>query len=164
VASALRRPFSLRYSQQPYQDKIVLPAMISGVQGPNERVIAVQLTWLDQRTHERVARSNVGKLEIGAVRLAPAQEVLGLAEGVETALAAMQIHKVPVWATLGAPRMSNVFIPEFVRELIVFGDNDGPGSGAASAVAKRHAPNRRVIECYPPGGFKDWADVTASGR
>ena len=138
--------------------------MISGVQAPNGRVIAVQLTWLDQRTHERIERSNVGKLGFGAVRLAPAQEVLGLAEGVETALAAMQIFKVPVWATLGAQRMSNVFIPDVVRELIVFGDNDGPGRDAASAVAKRHAANRIVSKCYPPSGSKDWADVTASSQ
>jgi putative DNA primase/helicase len=156
-------PESLRYSQQPFQDRIALPAMIAAVQAPDRTLIAVQITYLDRKTHQRFERSNVGRLGQGAVRLAAATAILGLAEGVETALAAMQMHGVPVWATLGAPRMESIVLPDTVRELIIFGDNGGPGRDAAEHAMKAHASDgRRVAQCFPPIQFKDWAEVLVS--
>jgi putative DNA primase/helicase len=158
-------PPSLRYFPLPYQDRLLLPAMIAAVQAPDpgRKVIAVQATWLDPPPrYTRVARKNFGQLGYGAVRLDKAGEVLGLAEGVETALAAMQLHGVPVWATLGAKRMSTVVVPDTVRKLIVFGDNDEAGHAAAEGTERCHArEGRRVALCFPPAHFKDWADVTA---
>ena len=50
--------------------------------------------------------------------------MLGITEGAEDALSAMQLTNVPCWASLGAGRMHRVAIPEHVRELHIFGDND----------------------------------------
>jgi putative DNA primase/helicase len=156
-------PESLRYSQQPFQNRIALPAMVAAVQAPDRTLIAVQITYVDRKTFRRFERSNVGALGQGAVRLAAATETLGLAEGVETALAAMQIHRVPVWATLGATRMGSIILPDTVRELIIFGDNGGPGRDAAEHAMKAHASDgRRVAPCFPPIQFKDWAEVLVS--
>jgi putative DNA primase/helicase len=158
-------PASLRYSQQPFQDRIVLPAMIAAVQAPDRTLIAVQITWLDRKTYQRFKRGNVGPLGQGAVRLAAATATLGIAEGVETALAAMQLHGVPVWATLGSTRMACVVVPDSVRELVIFGDNNAPGRAGADHAMRAHtSDDRRVVPCFPPAQFKDWAEVLASQR
>jgi putative DNA primase/helicase len=105
-------------------------------------------------------RKTTGALGRGAIRLAAATEVLGLAEGTEKALAAMQLFGVPCWSTLGAGRMHRVWIPGSVRELHIFADNDDVGRAAAEGTASQHQ-HRRVIIRFPPDGFKDWDDVTA---
>jgi DNA primase len=84
-----------------------------------------------------------------------------LAEGIEKALAAMQLFGVPCWASLGAARMHRVRIPDHVHELHIFVDNDDAGRAAAdrTAYAQRH---RRVVLRFPPDQFKDWDDVTVA--
>jgi hypothetical protein len=157
-------PPSLRFSMQPYQDRIVLPAMIAAVQAPDRRIVAVQRIWVDPRSYRRFARGNVGSLGRGAVRLAAAAETLGLAEGVETALAAMQIHNVPVWATLGM-RMHTVAVPDTVSKLLLFADNGQPGHEEADRATDRYVrEGREVLSFFPPAGLGDWADVTAAER
>jgi phage/plasmid primase-like uncharacterized protein len=96
----------------------------------------------------------------GAVRLGPAGDVLGLAEGIETALAAMQLTGVPCWACLGSKRLARVAIPDCVLELHIFADNDEPGRLAAEQTTKAH-PHRRVVVRCPPDGFDDYADLAA---
>jgi putative DNA primase/helicase len=66
-----------------------------------------------------------GALPAGsAVRLAPvgADGVLGVSEGVETAMSAAIIHGVPVWACICAGNMAEFEPPEAVRKVIIFGD------------------------------------------
>ena len=62
--------------------------------------------------------------------------MLGIAEGVETALAASIMFNVPVWAALNANRLKVWEPAEGVSEVVVFGDNDinsvGQGCGLCS--------------------------------
>ncbi len=158
-------PPSLRFVPAlAYMPRIMLPAMIAGLQAPDRRVIAVQVTFLDPRGDRKVQgatpRRTIGKMFDGAVRLAAAGEVLGLAEGIETALAAIQLTGVPCWACLGSQRMARVAIPDTVRELHLFGDNDDPGRVAVEQTTKTHA-HRRVVVRFPPDGFNDYAAVAA---
>jgi hypothetical protein len=95
------------------------------------------------------------------VRLGPISDAVGIAEGVESALSAMQIFGVPAWASLGRDRMHNVVIPDGVRELRIFGDNDDPGREAAERAVRANA-HRTVIVHYPPSGSKDWNDAVAA--
>jgi putative DNA primase/helicase len=85
--------------------------------------------------------------------------VLGLTEGWEKALAAMQLFGVPCWASLGANRMHRVQIPDTVQELHIFSDNDDAGRLAAERTAHEHR-HRRIVVRFPPEQFKDWDDVT----
>src|SRR5260370_4194095 len=97
-----------------------------------------------------------GALGSGAVRFAAAGEILGLAEGVESALSAQILAKIPVWASLGCQRLHRVELPDVVREVHVFGDNDEPGRAAAKVTAEVHAQlGRRVVLRLPPPGIKD---------
>jgi putative DNA primase/helicase len=157
-------PPSLRATSLLHFDQYPFPAMVAAVQAPERQIIAVQSTLIDPRgdrkAQVRVPRKTVGALGWGAVRLAAAGETLGLAEGTEKALAAMQLFQVPCWSTLGGGRMHRVWVPPSVRELFIFADNDDCGRAAVERTAHAHR-HRRVIIRFPPDGFKDWDDVTA---
>ena len=94
----------------------------------------------------------------GAVRLAAAGDVLGLAEGIETGLSAMKLFDVPVWCVLGAARMHTVFVPDTVRELHIFADADEAGSAAVERTVEAHR-RRRVIVHRPLSPGQDFNDV-----
>jgi putative DNA primase/helicase len=142
------------------------PRMIVAAHRCDGELVAAQLTRLTDdglKSAIAVPRRTIGKLQDGAAHLADAGEVLGLAEGAETALAARQLSGVPCWASLGAGRMHRVTIPDYVRELHIFGDNDNAGVGAAERTAERHVNDgRRVVLRYPPGEHNDWGSVVAA--
>ncbi|WP_430386418.1 DUF7146 domain-containing protein [Blastomonas fulva] len=140
-----------------------LPAMLAAVT-TDIGIIAVHRTFLDTVSgklagFERPKRA-LGSLGCGAVRLAPAAAGrLGLAEGIESALSAMQLFGVPCWATLGNERFGLVAIPESVRELHLFIDNDAGGELAERRALKAYSAPGRVIQprASASAGF-DWND------
>ena len=94
--------------------------MIAGVQGPDGHVTAVHRTYLlpDGRGQARVSspKMALGPIGRGAVRLGPVQPALGLAEGIESALSAMQLFEIPVWAAPSCGRFASVAVPDEVLE------------------------------------------------
>ncbi len=98
-----------------------------------------------------------------AVRLGPIQDEIGIAEGIETALAASRIFSLPVWAATNATLLQTWVPPAGVKSVVVFGDNDADGSYAGQAAA--YALARRMvslgIKCtvkIPERSGNDWAD------
>jgi putative DNA primase/helicase len=156
-------PPSLRATTVLHLERYPFPAMLAAVQAPDRRVIAVQQTLIDQRGDRKapvsIPRKTIGALGWGAVRLAAAAAILGLAEGTEKALAAMQLFGLPCWSSLGAARMHRLWVPDHVQELHVFLDNDDAGRAAAERTAHAHR-HRKVVLHFPPEQFKDWDDVT----
>lgn len=141
-----------------------LPAMLAAVRS-DLGVIAIHRTFLNTRAgslagFDRPKRA-LGSLQCGAVRLAmPLQGRLGLAEGIETALSAMQLFGVPCWATLGNERFGQVRIPESVRELHLFVDNDAGGDLAEKRARKAYArADRHIAAMRPTTLGEDWNDV-----
>lgn len=141
-----------------------LPAMLAAVR-TDLGVIAVHRTFLDARTgrlagFDRPKRA-LGSLQHGAVRLAmPQGGRLGLAEGIETALSAMQLFGVPCWATLGNERFGLVTIPESVRELHLFVDHDAGGDLAEERAREAYAAADRHITAMRPTELdEDWNDI-----
>ena len=104
-----------------------------------------------------------------AIRLGPAAPVLGLAEGIETALAVMTATGGrPCWATTSACLLEKVILPEQVRRVIIWADNDQSRTGlkAAARLAERLVKEGRKVDLRlpnRPAGKKswDWADVLA---
>lgn len=144
-----------------------LPAMLAAVRN-DEGVIAVHRTFLDPNSN-RLAKFDrpkraLGSLQTGAVRLAmPRGGKLGLAEGIETALAATQLSGIPCWATLGNERFGLVMIPESVRELFLFLDADDGGDLAQKRACGAYAaPGRRIVIRRPRKAGYDWADVLSA--
>lgn len=140
-----------------------LPAMLAAVT-TDIGVVAVHRTFLDTASgklarFERPKRA-LGSLGCGAVRLAsPGAGRLGLAEGIETALSAMQLFGVPCWATLGNERFGIVAIPESVRELYLFIDNDRGGELADQRARNVYSLPGRLIRSRAPASMGlDWND------
>ncbi|WP_375282442.1 DUF7146 domain-containing protein [Sphingobium yanoikuyae] len=150
------------------EDLELRPAMIAAVHEAG-RFVAIQRTFFDPDEARRARdlddpRMMLGRPHRGAVILEPATSVLGLAEGIETALSAMMLFGIPVWAALGAERLDQIAIPDSVSHLLLFPDNDLAGeTGAAKAMAAYAMPGRHIEMDFPPFGFKDWNDVLRAG-
>jgi putative DNA primase/helicase len=116
-------------------DVTFLPAMIAAV-SLDEGPVAIHRTFLTLTSGivDRAAQAKMalGALGQGAVRLfAPKDGELGLAEGIETAMAARALTGIPVWAVLSAGRLGRVAIPDSVTKLHLFIDFDDAGANAA---------------------------------
>lgn len=100
----------------------------------------------------------------GVIRLAPLEgPALGIAEGIETALAVMQrAGWRPVWAATCAGAVGRFPIVPGAASLAIFADADPPGMAAARQAAQgwRNAGKAaRIIA--PPSG--DWDDALKGG-
>lgn len=145
------------------------PAMLARVTDENGIVINLHRTYLDQDGHKAAVevpkKLLPGAAKGGAVHLGgPVGDMLGLAEGIETALAAQTLKGIPVWATLGCANLSDfAHIPPQVRYVVIFADNDPKFAGQAAAYAAAHrlatttSLNVSVLVPEEPGS--DWLDV-----
>jgi len=106
------------------------------------------------------------KMNGGAIRLFPldGRKILGIAEGIETAIAATQYFGVPVWAATSAGMMECFEPPKGLNELQIFGDNDFSYAGHKAAYTMAHRasviykiPTIRIHIPEEPG--TDWNDV-----
>ena len=161
VSPALR--FNSRTPLGPKGRAQFLPAMIAAV-SLDEGPIAIHRTFLDAEVPRLAAfdgpKRALGALRSAAVRLFPAIDgVLGIAEGVESALSARALTGVPCWATLGNERFALVSIPESVTELHLFVDYDAGGKLAAERALQSHALEGRTIHVRRPSKRDtDWND------
>tara|TARA_R110002167_G_scaffold23355_3_gene82895 strand:- start:182 stop:646 length:465 start_codon:yes stop_codon:yes gene_type:complete len=136
----------------------------------HDRLVALQRTFLDAQEPRRARdlshpRRSLAQPGRGAVILAPATEVLGLAEGVESALSAMILLDIPIWATLGSERFPHVAVPETVTRLILLPDADRAGRIGAAKAREVHAlPGRTIETIWPPARFNDWNDALRAWR
>ncbi len=142
----------------------ILPAMVAAISGADRKVLAIQRTFLrrDGRGKANVdhPKMTLGSMGTLSVRLGPAGPVLGIAEGVETGLSAMQLFDVPVWCSLSASRLGRLYLPPEVREVHLFGDNGKPGREAAEHAAEAYqAQGHRVVVRFPPERFGDFNDL-----
>lgn len=143
--------------------KRIMPAMIAAIEN-DLGLVAVQRTFLDPLDvlHKPIPKPKValGLLGTAAIRLAPATDELGLAEGIEDASSAMEWFGTPTWALGGVERLAFVSIPEKVRRVTVYSDR---GRTAERLFEKAHdhlaANGREVINRPPPDGFDDWNDA-----
>ena len=140
------------------------PAILAAVRVQG-RLVAVQRLFLDpvlpQLASDLVKpKLTLGRPYGGAVRFQPAGHCLGLAEGIETAMAAASLLQIPVWAALGSERLSRITIPPDVAHLLLLPDNDLAGRiGAARALDALARPGLAIETLWPWHGQNDWNDV-----
>jgi putative DNA primase/helicase len=165
---SIRRPIppTLRFIPEfEYMPRVSFPAMIAAVQAADRRIIAVQITFLHpngaRKAHVANPRKTIGAMGAGAIRLGPAGPVVGLAEGTESALSAMELFGIPAWATLGAQRLGSIRLPPEVDKVILYPDRDEAGRGAAQKAAEVYRL-LRFVECkFPVEGCNDFNDELA---
>lgn len=137
------------------------PALIAAIRD-QLGLVAIHRSFLDPQTNRLAsldeARCGLGRFGGGAVRLGGIASRLGLAEGIETALSASILFKIPCWATLGTERFRHVVLPEEVRTLVLFLDNDR-GGRRAEALAREAFRHLAIELFYPRQDGADWNDV-----
>ncbi len=92
-----------------------------------------------------------GATKGGAIQLYPPRGgVLGVAEGIETALSLHLIAKIPTWAAFCADNLARLELPQDVRRLYIGVDKDptGKGEAVAAELATRMHSARRSVECF----------------
>jgi putative DNA primase/helicase len=99
----------------------------------------------------------------GAIRLMPHKGELGVAEGIETALAVWRDFGIPCWSTISEGLLGDFIWPTDITKLHVFGDNDlnFVGQAAAYQLAKRASVHRNPVPVevhIPPVPGTDWDD------
>lgn len=163
----------LRYQPHcPYPEGETWPAMLAifvDVDGTPSGLHRTYLTSEGRKAPVVSPKLSLGPLrDGGAVRLtATIGDTLGIAEGIETALAASLMFNVPCWAALNANRLAAFQPPATVRRLIVFADNDDnfTGQTAAFDLATRMEGTGVTVEIETPVDVgADWADVWMKRR
>lgn len=108
-------------------------------------------------------RKMMGSMPTGAaVRLMPCETTLGIAEGIETALAASILFNVPVWAALTADLLQAWEPPAGVETIMIFGDCDVSLTGQAAAYGlgrRLKAKGKSVFVELPERMGTDWNDI-----
>ncbi len=136
-------PTQLRYAAEAaykHDDgsKSFHPAMVAKFVSPDGAAFTLHRTYLDSAGRKgrvkEIRKLAPGKVPPGgSVRLAASAETMGVAEGIETALAASILFRVPVWASLTAGLMQKWVPPSTAKHIIVFGDNDLSFTGQCAA-------------------------------
>lgn len=177
-----------------------LPAVVAPITDSRGKVCAIQRIWVadrmqvsadsapkDARATLQTRKKTLGRLGDGAVRLGPASQILGIAEGPETSASAAQLFRMNVWATCGLSRLGypahwstpkdeseprwveerapSVWIPKTVRQLMVFGDRGTIGETVAKfAAAWWSRQGLPAMAVFPDAGFGDFADMLIGAR
>lgn len=164
-------PSTVRYVEKCYYSKgIYHPAMVAIFQGPDGIAGQLHKTFLTYDGHKANVETVRKTMPLpfpdgGAVRLGgiPSNGALGIAEGMESAMAASQIFGVTTWAALTKVNLMKFQPPEEIEELFVFSDNDMNFAGQAHAygLANRIAhkrPGKILQVCVPKIAGEDWND------
>ena len=103
------------------------------------------------------AKMMLGRAKGAAVMLSNSAPVMGIAEGIETALSVQKIFGMPVWACMSAPGIAGFPVIRGITHLTIFADHDEAGLKAAKNCARRYQKNgidAAVRHPREPGG--DW--------
>jgi putative DNA primase/helicase len=148
------------------------PAMVASVHDCHGNLVSLHRTYLQngQKLPGRNAKKLLcGGVNGGSIRLAPAGPDLAVCEGIETGLAILKRTGQPIWLGICAGNLERMWIPDDVRRLRVYGDNDADamfdGQASAYGLARQFLKRRvtgveRSAEVYIPRvAGADWADV-----
>ena len=145
-----------------HMDGDYFPAMLAPMGWDGTRFHGVHRTWITEDGHKanvRQAKASYG--DMGAIRLGPSMEAMGIAEGIETAICAAQRFGLPVWSGVCAEGLKKWNPPSGVSRVLIFGDNDASFTGqeASFSLAKRLAKSGLEVEVHiPDAKGTDWAD------
>lgn len=140
------------------------PAMVGKVVDVDANPVTLHVTYLKDGKKADVPKPKklmpvIKPYPGSAIRLFPYSDTLGIAEGIETALACYQRDGIPTWSAICADGLARFNAPTSVKTLIIYGDHDASYAGqkAAYTLAHREYQSRQVYVCIPPKPG-DWAD------
>lgn len=144
------------------------PAMVALYHGAAGDPVTLHVTFISGSAKAPVPSPKkilgvprAGATKGGAIRLyAPRAGVLGIAEGIESALSLGLMARVPVWASFCAGNLARAHLPTGLRDLRIGVDVDPSGKGRAVAEAlaarvRKWSPRTRVRLMLPDDGLDD---------
>ena len=146
------------------------PTMLAPIVRDGE-LIAIHRTYLtdgkkaDVPTPKKLTAASASLAGACIPLAAPRGGVLGIAEGIETAVAASLGSDLPVVAAYCANALSGFHWPRGIDRLVIFADNDLAGQQSATALAQRADKagiDNKTLTPSRPGA--DWADVWLEGQ
>ena len=140
------------------------PAMFAAITNPAGKHIATHRTFLSPdgvgKADVATPRKVAGPFGKGpTIRLMPPAPIMGIAEGIETALSAARLFGVPVWSVICAHGIETFEPPPECRQLIVFADHDRHGCGQRAAETLRAKLLLPTEIRIPDRIGDDWNDV-----
>jgi putative DNA primase/helicase len=92
-------------------------------------------------------------------------KILGVAEGIETALSVRHMFRVQCWSLINSVMMQKWNPPDGVEKVIIFGDNDKSFTGQAAAYKLANRLSAKLsVEVKIPDQVGDWNDVHQGQR
>jgi putative DNA primase/helicase len=145
------------------------PAMVAPVVAPDGRIVALHRTYLTEDGHKadlpspKKLSGAAGPLAGACIPLhKPTRGCIGIAEGIETALAAFMASGVPTVAAYCAGNLAHWRWPACVQRIVIFADHDKAGRQAAHMLRARALTARLRCEVLTPStDGADWCDVWA---
>lgn len=174
-ARGLRQPPGVRAhpSLAYYEDRQRVadyPAMVAPVQSPAGEIVSLHVTYVSGGAKAPVSAPRrlltpIGSLDGSAIRLWPRAEHMGVAEGIETAIAAATLFSIPVWSVLNTTLMEKWQPPKGVKRVTICADHDANFAGhkAAYTLAFRLANAGLEVDVRVPDEVGDWNDVLMNG-
>ncbi|SET25602.1 DUF7146 domain-containing protein [Thorsellia anophelis] len=161
--NALRFHPALEYFDANYQVVNTFPALLAMITS-NEGNITLMRTYLDSKgtkakvsTPKKMMPIMSSKSITGsAIRLSGEvveSELMGVAEGIETALSVMQSTQMPIWSCINAHQMATFNPPKSVKKVVIWADLDRSETGAKVANSLSANLAKKGIEAlikYPP--------------
>lgn len=119
------------------------PAMLALIRDKAGEPLTYHVTYLDAGHKAQVSSPKkvmppVRPISGGAIRLFGFGQHIGIAEGIETAIAAHEAYGYPVWAAVSAGGLESFEVPNGVEHVTIFGDNDESYTGQKAAYALAH--------------------------
>lgn len=116
------------------------PAVVARVEDAGGNLTAIWRIYLDQsggKAGVDGVKLGLGAAAGGAVRIGGMGAKIGVAEGVETALAAwtLERYRYPVWSVLSTSGMKRFEVPLTVERVIIWPDGDFPKSTPDGGIA-----------------------------
>jgi putative DNA primase/helicase len=159
-------PKYVRFCKECYEPgtKTTMPAMLAMVVNSEGKPVTIHRTYLagpkkaDIESPKKHMPSTE-KLCNVAVRLFPATDVIGVAEGIETAIACMQLFEIPTWSCINSTLLESFEPPKEIRKVVIFGDCDSnfAGQKAAYRLANKLYAKDLIVDVQIPASG-DWAD------
>lgn len=171
IPDSLRLHPGLRYRNKDGSIAGTFPVMLSTVTAPTGEARSIHRTWVQNgaKANVKEPRKMMEGLGIAgcAIRLAPVSHRLGIAEGIETALAAAELFEMPVWSCISTSGIESFEPPVGVEELVIFADNDDNFAGQRAAYIAGHRLRLRGFQVevvIPPTVGHDWNDELVARR
>lgn len=150
------------------------PAILGAIRNPQGELVTLQRIYLNLQGGKAPEVDPKRMMPIpddmrvtgGAVRTSAPSDTIGIAEGIETALAVSGRTGVPCWSAVNSTLLSRFVPPEGVKNVLIFGDCDRKFGGQRAARALFLALRKRNLKgrvYIPKGDYEgkslDWLNI-----